>query len=259
MTIFMFANNVDTTLAGPISSTATSMTLASAAHLPTSIPSGQVLVVTLNDVATLQNFEVMYATAVSGATLSGLLRGQEGTPALAWSTGDFAYSAPTAGQQGSFGQKDAANVWTGANTFNDAVVVGAATVSGDAVQLGQVTNTSSPLQLATAAATSPNQSVNLGQFPSSLTSNGWKKYPDPNSPSGYFIEQWGSVVLGNGANQRVALPISYPNAHLWAGCSYASVPSTNTTCGAAPNDLSSLLIGNASPGTNQILYQSKGY
>lgn len=139
MTIFMFANNVDTTLAGAISSSATSLTLSSIAHLPTSIPAGQVLVITLNDQATRQNFEVIYATAVSGATLSGLARGQEGTSALAWSTGDFAYSAPTAGQQRSFGQLGSSNTWSGANTFTSPVVVGAATAPGDAIQLAQAT------------------------------------------------------------------------------------------------------------------------
>lgn len=259
MTIFMFANNVSTTLAGPISPTATSLTLLSVAHLPTSIPAGQVLVITLNDVATLQNFEVMYATSVSGATLSGLLRGQEGTAALSWSTGDFVYSAPTAGQQGNFGQLPKDNTWTGVNDFSDPVSVGAATTSGQALQLGQATNTSAPLQLATLPATSANEAVNLGQFPSSLTSNGYKKYPDPNSPSGYFIEQWGFVTLGNGPNQSITLPITYPNAHIWAGCSYGSVPSSNTTCGAATGTLSTILIGNVTPGTNGIFYQSKGY
>ncbi|MGG5541966.1 hypothetical protein P4G95_09195 [Burkholderia vietnamiensis] len=98
MTIFTFANNVSTTLAGAISSTATSLTLSSAANLPSSIPAGMALVITLNDRATLQQFEIIYATSISGATLSGLLRGQEGTTAQAWSTNDFAFSGPTAGQ-----------------------------------------------------------------------------------------------------------------------------------------------------------------
>ena len=130
MTIFMFANNVDTTLAGPISSAATSLTLASAAFLPASIPAGQVLVITLNDQATRQNFEVIYATAISGATLSGLLRAQEGTAALSWSTGDFAYSAPTAGQQQNFGQLPGANTWTGSNTFTAPILAASGQLSG---------------------------------------------------------------------------------------------------------------------------------
>jgi hypothetical protein len=139
MTIFMFANNVDTTLAGPISSTATSLTLASTAFLPASIPSGQVLVITLNDQATRQNFEVIYATAISGATLSGLLRAQEGTSALSWSTGDYAYNSPTAGQQENFGQLPEANTWTGSNVFSQPLVVANAVENNEAVALGQLT------------------------------------------------------------------------------------------------------------------------
>lgn len=119
--LFTFANNISTTLAGSISSAATSLTLSSAANLPSSIPAGKVLVITLNDVATRQQFEVIYATSISGATLSGLLRGQENTSAQAWSTGDYAWSGPTAGQQQAFGQLGTNNSWAGNNTFGNLV------------------------------------------------------------------------------------------------------------------------------------------
>ena len=95
---FIYADNVNTTLAGALSSSGTSLTLASSANLPASIPSGMALVITLNDQATRQNFEVIYATAISGTTLSGLLRGQEGTAAQNWFVGDFAWNGITAGQ-----------------------------------------------------------------------------------------------------------------------------------------------------------------
>lgn len=122
MTTFVFANNVNTTLAGAVSNSATSITLSSTANLPSSIPSGSVLAITLNDVATRQNFEIVYATAITGATLT-VLRAQEGTAALAWLTGDFSYSPPTAGQQGSFGQLAANNTWTGNDAFNNPVTI----------------------------------------------------------------------------------------------------------------------------------------
>jgi hypothetical protein len=185
MTIFTFANNINTTLAGAVSSSATTITLASTANLPTSIPAGDVLVITLNDAATRQNFEVVYATARAGATLT-VLRAQEGTAALSWLTGDFAYSPPTAGQQQSFGQLGAANTWTGTNTFVDPVVIPPAIAN--------------------------NEAVNLGQFPSNLVTSGWKKYADPNSPSGYYIEQWGSSNTANDVS--VSFPIAFPNACL---------------------------------------------
>ncbi|CAE6939289.1 hypothetical protein R69608_05146 [Paraburkholderia nemoris] len=138
MPVFTFADNINTTLAGNFSSSATSFTLASSAHLPASIPSGEYLVITLNDSATRGNFEVIYVGTISGATCSNLLRAQEGTAALSWLTGDYAYCGPTAGQMDSFGQKGAANTWTGANIFNDPVTVGAAVTSGEAVNLGQL-------------------------------------------------------------------------------------------------------------------------
>ncbi|QGZ66261.1 hypothetical protein [Paraburkholderia acidisoli] len=141
MTAFIFANNVNTTLAGAVSNTATSITLASSANLPSSIPSGSVLVVTLNDVATRNNYEVVYATAISGATLT-VQRAQESTAALSWLVGDFAFSGPTAGQQESFGQEGAANTWTGANTFTE-------TVTAPTVNTGTIEAGASPLFLET--------------------------------------------------------------------------------------------------------------
>ena len=98
MTAFIFADNVNTSLASGLSSSATSLTLASTANLPSSIPAGFVLAITLNDQATRQSFEIIYATSISGATLSGLMRGQEGTSAQNWLVGDYAWNGITAGQ-----------------------------------------------------------------------------------------------------------------------------------------------------------------
>lgn len=138
MPIFTFVNNLNTTLAAPVSPSATNITLASTANLPASIPASEVLVITLNDSATRQNFEILYATARTGATLT-VLRAQEGTGALSWLTGDFAYSPPTAGQQESFGQLAESNTWTGANTFDDPVTIAPAVNADEAMQLGQAT------------------------------------------------------------------------------------------------------------------------
>jgi hypothetical protein len=53
-------------------------------------------------------------------------------------------------------------------------------------------------------------------FPSYLGTNGWKKYPDASSPTGYFIEQWGSGTSSAtaGAAFSVTFPIAFPNAPL---------------------------------------------
>lgn len=98
---FTFSNFVNTTLASPVSSTATTITLASSANLPS--PSTQFpFAIVLNDAATRSIYEIVYATAISGATLT-VLRGQEGTSAQSWLTGDYAYDGITAGQMASQG------------------------------------------------------------------------------------------------------------------------------------------------------------
>lgn len=84
-----------------MSSGATSITLASDANLPT-LTSGQIFVFTLNDEATGLVFEVIYCTTITGAVLSGCTRGREGTTAVAWIVGDYAFGAVTAGVLNSY-------------------------------------------------------------------------------------------------------------------------------------------------------------
>ncbi|WP_186084946.1 gp53-like domain-containing protein [Burkholderia gladioli] len=194
--LFTFANNLSTTLAGGISSTSTSITLSSAANLPTSIPAGKVLVITLNDQATRQTFEVMYATAISGATLT-VQRGQEGTTALSWSAGDYAYSAPTMGQQQAFGQLADANTWTGNNTFNDPLSVAAGTLAQHAVNMGQFTTGSAGIGV-------------------------WIKLPNG------WIVQTGSTLVGTPSN--VTFPIPFPTVCF--GMTVSESAANSTTWGS---------------------------
>lgn len=98
---FTFANNVNTTLAAAATSSSSTLTLASSNHLPSSIPSGSYLALTLNDAATRSVFEVVYATSISGATVT-VIRGQEGTTAQNWQVGDYIYASNTAGILSSF-------------------------------------------------------------------------------------------------------------------------------------------------------------
>lgn len=58
--------------------------------------------------------------------------------------------------------------------------------------------------------TSGSQVVNISQFPGSLGANGYKKVPDPSSPSGYFIYQWGSLTCVNAQPNTVTLPLAFP-------------------------------------------------
>jgi hypothetical protein len=85
-------------------------------------------VLTLNDAATQSVFEVLYVTAIAGASLT-VLRGQEGTAATTWLTGDFAYASVTAAELAQFLTTGAAYVDLttnqtigGIKTFTDAVL-----------------------------------------------------------------------------------------------------------------------------------------
>lgn len=124
-TQFVIANNVNTQLAAAASSSATTLTLASSANLPT-LSAGQVMPLTLNDAATGQNYEIVYVTAITGVTLT-VTRAQEGTGALTWNVGDYAFCPPTAGTV-------ATALGNPSNTFQ----VAPATASQHAAQFGQV-------------------------------------------------------------------------------------------------------------------------
>ncbi len=92
---FVFANNIKTTLAVAVNSTATVIQLSSSANLPT-LGTGQIMPITLNDAATGLIYEIMYCTAISGSNLT-VSRGEESTSAQSWNVGDIVFSGPTAG------------------------------------------------------------------------------------------------------------------------------------------------------------------
>lgn len=124
ITQFVIANNVNTQLAAAASSSATTLTLASSANLPT-LTTGQAMPLTLNDAATGQNYEIVYVTAITGVTLT-VVRAQEGTGALTWNVGDYAFCPPTAGTV-------ATALGNSSNTFS----VAPATQSQHAIQAAQ--------------------------------------------------------------------------------------------------------------------------
>lgn len=136
------------------------------------------------------------------------------------------------------------------------------------------------MPLLCAGGTGANDAVIAGQFPSSLTINGgpltygYKKYPDPGSPSGYYIEQWATTASynfqpsGGSGQQNLAatFPIAFPFNVLFVGLAsvypsylnvnvYASMGAVATTtgCHVAVNNLNT---------TAQTIYATvfaKGY
>lgn len=96
MATVLFLNNYQTTLGAALSSTATTMTVSSTTGLPSSLASGQFIPMTLTPASNPGSaYEIVYVTGISGSTLT-VERGQEGTSALNWNTGDILYSTNTA-------------------------------------------------------------------------------------------------------------------------------------------------------------------
>ena len=124
----IWANNDNTTLAGSISSGATSMTLISAGGFPNPTPGLQYVVLTITPAAG-GTPELVWGTALSGSTYT-ILRAQEGSTALAWNAGDTVGLYPTAGTQQKLVQNDQEQL--GTYTF---AVVGAGTVNAIAASV----------------------------------------------------------------------------------------------------------------------------
>lgn len=99
MALFIFANLAQTTLAGPISSGSVTANLAAGTGALFPNPaSGQQFALTFVDAATGLITEIVYVTARSGDVVT-MVRGQEGTTALAWAANDIAANFNTAGTQ----------------------------------------------------------------------------------------------------------------------------------------------------------------
>ena len=109
-----------------------------------------------------------------------------------------------------------------------------------------------------------NQVVNISQFASSLVSVGYKKNPDINSPTGYFIEQWGrSTNIVQGSNQLVTFPVAFPTACLSVVASiYGQSANSATPFGpgiGTPSLTQVTLYNNGTNGSMVIQYKAIGY
>lgn len=104
MTQLLFSNNATTTLAGAINNVATSISLAPGAGVLFPAPgAGQAFTATLTDAATGLINEILSVTNVTG-DIATVVRGQEGTSAVAWNAGDNFSLLATAGVMASFSQ-----------------------------------------------------------------------------------------------------------------------------------------------------------
>ena len=105
MTTLLYSNNAQTTLAFPITSSATTANLATGTgSLFPSPLSGQAFYMTFNDAATGALREIVLVTGMSGDVVTNMARAQQGTTAEAWSAGDLASQFLTAADQSAMAQ-----------------------------------------------------------------------------------------------------------------------------------------------------------
>ena len=112
MSISLFANNIQTTLASNITSLQTSITLVSTSGLPNPV-AGQYFVMTFTNGATN---EIVWVTNVTGSVIT-CIRGQEGTSAQTFVAGSYASCFPTAGTMQNLIQID--QLQNGSYTFTN--------------------------------------------------------------------------------------------------------------------------------------------
>ena len=83
---FIYINACKTTLANDITNSQATIQVSNPGRFPSSIPAGQVLVLTLHPDNLPSTQEIVHCTAISGATLT-VARGAQGTASAAWPEG----------------------------------------------------------------------------------------------------------------------------------------------------------------------------
>jgi hypothetical protein len=97
-TTILFANNATSSLAAPITASAVSAVLAPGTGVLFPNPTGaQFFMLTFSDALTQTLREIVKVTAISGDTITTMVRAQEGTIAQNFSAGAFAQALITAG------------------------------------------------------------------------------------------------------------------------------------------------------------------
>jgi hypothetical protein len=146
-----FSNNARSTLASGITASATSITVADGSVFPALAP-GDHTYVTLEDVS--GNLEVVKVTAISSNTLT-VIRGQDGTTARAYSSGDFVQLRVTAALLNDLADEASVTLWADVQNKPDPVI----TLAGDATGSATLTDLGSATLTVTIADDSHNHTV----------------------------------------------------------------------------------------------------
>lgn len=123
MSIFVFANNASSLLASGITNSQTTVTVTTGqGALFPAISAGQVAACTIEDVS--GNIEVVYATGRTGDTLT-IVRGEEGTTALAFASGSRIEQRVTLGVLAALLQKNGGDTLSGTTVLSGVLNLGA--------------------------------------------------------------------------------------------------------------------------------------
>jgi len=156
--LMLFSNNAATTLATSINSSVTSLTVATGTGVLFPNPTGgQYFYMTLANVA--GTVEIVKVTARSTDTFT-IVRGQDGSSASSWVSGDKVEQRVVAVDLNNFGQLDSTNTWALAQTFTSGMIGNVTgNVSGSSAS---ITGVNAIATGGTAASTAATARTNLG-------------------------------------------------------------------------------------------------
>ncbi len=195
MSLFLFKDNVSTTLANAALSTDTTLVVATGHGADFPAPgAGQKLSVTLED--TSGNIEVVYCTGITSDTLT-VVRAQEGTTALGFASGSRVEMRVTSGVLAVILQKSGGDTLSGTTNLSGVLALG----GGGSIQGGEFTG---------ALRGGPGQTVNQILVPVTSgdpTASGsvilTKANLLNNLPSGVGVISSGMVLMWNGASGSI--------------------------------------------------------
>lgn len=233
MALELFKNNITTTLAIGINSSATTITVASGtgSNFPALSGGNYFRAVLTSSAVPGSSYEYLVVTAVSGDNLT-VIRGQEGVAAASWNAGDIIYMAATAASDANFAQA--------------ADLSGYAPIASPTFTGNPAGPTPAQFDNTTKLATTAFVQNALGNL------NGTYQYTNQTAsiPASYA----GNLIVLGGTSNAITLPSlsSVPNA---ARFSFISQSSVNTILPAGSD---SIFLSTSSQWTNASPFSLKG-
>lgn len=123
MSVVVWANNANGTLAASITSTQTTIAVNSGqGSLYPALSAGQFFPLTLISASNATTYEIVYCTGRSGDTLT-VERAQENTAGKSFNQNDLVNLQPTAGTLAQYGQLGATNTWAQPQTLSEGAIL----------------------------------------------------------------------------------------------------------------------------------------